>query len=85
MDECEEKKLMDKIMPDPNSEFTGKERVCDKDVEQALWKLSEEPKVADEESGKGISGSNEKSMAGDLVTEEMLFGMEDISAHSASL
>jgi hypothetical protein len=85
MDECEEKKLMDKVMPDPNSEFAGKERVCDTDVEKELWKLNEEPKIVVGESEKVISGSDEESMKDDLAGEESLPGIEDVSAHSMGL
>ena len=81
MDECEEKKLMDKVMKDPNNEFVGKERVCDKDVEKELWKLNEEPKMTSEESEKVIAGSKEKSKEG----KEILPGIDDVSAHSSSL
>lgn len=81
MDECEEKKLMDKIMPDPNSEFAGKERVCDTDVEKELWKLNEEPKMTSKEAEKMIAGSKEKSKE----EKEILPDMDDVSAHSASL
>ena len=84
MDECEEKKLMDKVMKDPNNVFAGKERVCDKDVEEVLWKLSEEPKMVDKESAKADSGSNEKSMEGDPAKGDLLPGMEDVAAHSVS-
>jgi len=82
MDECEEKKLMDKIMKDPDSEFKGKERVCDKDVEQVLWKLNEEPKNAADISGKVTAGNNEIE---DSTAEDILPGIGDLSAHSASL
>lgn len=84
MDECEEKKLMDKVMPDPNSEFAGKERVCDTDVEKELWKLNEEPKIVVGESEKVISGSDEESMKDDLAGEELLPGIKDVAAHSVS-
>jgi uncharacterized protein YndB with AHSA1/START domain len=79
MDECEEKKLMDKVMPGPKKEFAGKERVCDSDVEKELWKLNEEPKMTSEEAGKVSSLSHkEKSKEG----EEILPGIADASAHS---
>jgi len=81
MDECEEKKLMDKVMPDPKSGFAGKERVCDTDVEKELWKLNEEPKMTSEEVGK-VSLSRKERSGED---EEMLAGIGDVSAHSASL
>jgi len=83
MDECEEKKLMDKIVKDPNNEFVGKERVCDKDVEKELWKLNGESKMEAEK--KVIVGSNEKPMKGDPAKEEVLPDIGDVSAHSASL
>ena len=81
MDDCEEKKLMDKVMPELNSEFAGKERVCDTDVEKELWKLSEEPKMTSEEAG--ASGSSRKESSAE--SEEMVPGIGDVSAHSASL
>ncbi|PKN17346.1 MAG: hypothetical protein CVU71_16320 [Deltaproteobacteria bacterium HGW-Deltaproteobacteria-6] len=84
-DECEEKKLMDKVMEDPNNEFKGKERVCDKDVEQVLWKLDGEGKMENNESGKMTSGGKDKAMEGNLVKEDILPGIGDASAHSASL
>ena len=85
MDDCEEKKLMDKVMKDPNSEFAGKERVCDKDVEEVLWKNSEALKMADAESGK-VSAAREGKNTGDDPAEEAIVpGIEDVSAHSASL
>jgi hypothetical protein len=83
MDECEEKKLMDKIMKDPNSEFAGKERVCDKDVEEVLWKLGEEPKTMDAESGNASSGR--EGISDDSGMEEIEHGIEDATVHSASL
>jgi hypothetical protein len=85
MDECEEKKLMDKIVKDPNNEFAGKERVCDKDVEKVLWKLNEEPKILDKKSNKMKLGSDEKPMKSDSAKEEILPDIGDVSAHSASL
>jgi hypothetical protein len=85
MDECEEKKLMDKIVKDPNNEFAGKERVCDKDVEKVLWKLNEEPKIVDKKSNKMKLGSDEKPMKSDSAKEEILPDIGDVSAHSASL
>ncbi|NLD79863.1 MAG: hypothetical protein GX642_01665 [Smithella sp.] len=83
MDECEEKKLMDKVMRDPNSEFAAKERVCDKDVEEVLWKLNEEPKMANAESGKVSAVREGKS--DDPGKEEIMPDIGDVSAHSASL
>ncbi|MHB8138165.1 MAG: hypothetical protein ACYDGO_07210 [Smithellaceae bacterium] len=83
MDECEEKKLMDKIIRDPNSEFAAKERVCDKDVEDVLWKNSEEPKMVNAESGK--VSSNKEGKSDDPGKEEIVPGIADASAHSASL
>ncbi len=85
MDECEEKKLMDKVMKDPNNEFAGKERVCDKDVEKVLWKLNEEPQMVTEKAKKVIGGSKDKPMKGDPAKEEILPDIGDVSAHSASL
>lgn len=83
LDECEEKKIMDKVMGDPDKEFVGKDRICDKDVENVLWKLGEEPK-ADE--AKGLS--DKKTAYGDGGTgaakDGTLPGMEDVAAHSVS-
>lgn len=87
MDECEEKKLMDKVMGDPNMEFVGKERVCDKDVENVLWKLGEEPKAETTESlsGKNVILDGEgKSMAEAMAKGEILPGIGDVSAHSVA-
>ena len=86
-DDCEEKKLMDKVMDDPYREFAGTERVCDKDVENVLWK-QHEPSAEEEKSlsGKKIpSAGAEKSIAADLAKEGGIPGAEDIAAHSASL
>lgn len=83
MDECEEKKLMDKIMRDPDSEFATKERVCDKDVEEVLWKLNEEPKMEKAESAN--VNSNREGKSDDPGKEEIVAGIGDASAHSASL
>jgi hypothetical protein len=82
-EECEEKKLMDKVMRDPNSEFAAKERVCDKDVEEVLWKLNEEPKTVNAESGN--VSSNKEGKSDDPGKEEIVPGVGDASAHSASL
>lgn len=84
MDDCEEKKLMDKVMRDPNNEFVGKERVCDKDVEKELWKFNEEPKIVIGESGKASFDGNEKSMKGNPAKEEILPGIGEAAAHSMS-
>lgn len=70
-------------MRDPNSEFAAKERVCDKDVEEALWKLSEESKMENAESGNAIS--DRKGKSDDSGKEEIVPDIADISAHSASL
>lgn len=83
MDECEEKKLMDKVMRDQDSEFAAKERVCDKDVEEVLWKLNEEPKMVNTESGN--VSSNREGKSDDPGKEESMPDIGDISAHSASL
>ncbi len=87
MDECEEKKLMDKVMEDPNKEFVGKDRVCDKDVENVLWKLSEEPKAEEAKrlAGKGEAyGDGDTGVAESLTKDGTLPGIEDVSAHSVS-
>lgn len=75
MDECEEKKIMDKVIGNPMNEFAGKERVCDQDVEKVLWKLGEEPAATAEKSSA-------KSASDALTKEEILPGIEDISAHA---
>jgi len=87
MDECEEKKLMDRVMSDPNQEFVGKDRVCDKDVENVLWKLGEEPTSAEAKNfiaGKMVIADGDKSVVDSLVKEGILPGIEDASAHSVS-
>lgn len=85
MDECEEKKLMDKVMKDPNNEYAGKERVCDKDVEKVLWKLNPEPQMEEEKSKRVKLDSSEKPIKVDQAKEEILPDIGDASAHSASL
>ena len=80
-EECEEKKLMDKIVRDPNSEFAAQERVCDKDVEEVLWK--QEPKIGNAES-VNVS-SNREGKSDDSGKEESVPDIGDVSAHSASL
>jgi hypothetical protein len=72
-------------MADPNKEFVGKERVCDKDVEKELWKLNEEPKIMAKESKEAAGNGEEKSMAGDQAEEEMVPGIKDVAAHSSAL
>jgi hypothetical protein len=87
MDECEEKKLMDKVMEDPNQEFVGKDRVCDKDVENVLWKLGEEPKAEEAKSlagKKAAYGNGDKGVAESLAKDGTLPGIEDVAAHSVS-
>jgi len=87
MDECEEKKLMDKVMGDPDKEFVGKDRVCDNDVENVLWKLGEEPKAQEAKNlaGKKTAyGDGDKGVAENLAKDGTLPGMEDIAAHSVS-
>ena len=86
-DECEEKKLMDRVMDDSNGEFAGKERVCDKDVENVLWKLGEEPKAAAQAtftSKAPAYGDTDKDKAGELAKTGVPPGIEDVSAHSVS-
>lgn len=85
MDDCEEKKLMDKVMRDPDSEFAAKERVCDKDVEEVLWKLNEEPKMANASAESGNTSSNREGKSEDPDKEGIVSDIADISAHSASL
>ena len=87
MDECEEKKLMDQVMGDPDKEFAGKDRVCDKDVENVLWKLGEEPKADEAQSlsgKKAAFGGGDTGAAKELAKDGTLPGMEDVAAHSVS-
>ena len=76
---------MDKILRDPNSEFAGKDRVCDKDVEEVLWKLNKELKTVDAESGTVSADKEGKDTGDDPGKEEMVPGITEVSAHSASL